>query len=202
MYSRRDIVSALALAILSSISLAAATQAYLFGWSTGHALDRAELFDWLTNRELGSLPRAMKLRLARQFEQDFVSGGDWRQEVDQLDPAQHARFLKNYGELSQTWLLDKVDRYYELREPQRTEYIDSQIDSISRWPMLNQKGNPLFDSQLFGGDPSRNLAQLQRRFQQLKPAEQRRVQQFMGAVYMRWLARGFRQLIPLVPDET
>ncbi|HUY90916.1 MAG TPA: hypothetical protein VMV10_19425 [Pirellulales bacterium] len=197
LFSRRDFVSAVALAMLSAISLAAATQAYLFGWSTGHTLDRAELFVWLSTRELGSLPRAMKLKLARQFEQDFVSEGDWREEVGELDAARRARFLENYGELAQTWLLDKVDRYYELREPQRTEYVDSQIDSISRWPMLKQSGNPPF-----GGDPSRNLAQLQARFRQLKPDEQRRVQQFMGAVYMRWLARGFRQLIPLVPDET
>lgn len=197
MFSRRDLLSVLALAALSAVSLAAATQAYFFGWSTGHALERAELFDWLTTRELGSLPRSMKLRLARQFEQDFAAGEDWRQEVDQLDAAQRARLVENYGVLGEAWLLDKVDRYYELREPQRTEYVDSQIDSISRWPMLNPS-----DHLPFGGDPSRNLAQLQSRFHRLKPGEQRRVQQFMGAVYMRWLARGFRQLIPLIPDET
>lgn len=197
MFSRRDLLSVLALAALSAVSLAAAAQAYFFGWSTGQVLERAELFKWLTTRELGSLPRAMKLRLARQFEQDFVADGEWRQELDQLDAAQRARFVENYGELGEAWLLDKVDRYYELREPQRTEYVDSQIDSISRWPLLEPS-----DRLPFGGDPSRNLAQLQSRFQRLNPDVQRRVQQFMGAVYMRWLARGFRQLIPLIPDET
>lgn len=197
MFHRRDFVSAAALAILSAISLAAAAQAYIFGFSAEHALSRAELIAWLTTRQFASLPRAIKLKLARQFEQDFVAGGDWKQEMEELQPAERERLLDNYAELSQAWMLDKVDRYYELREPQRTDYIDGQIDSISRWPMLNQSEHPML-----GGDPSRNLAMLQGRFSQLKPDQQRRVQQFMGALYMRWLARGFRQLIPLVPDET
>ena len=197
MFSRRDFVSAVALAILSAISLAAGAQAYFFGFSAEHALSRAELIDWLTTRQVASLPRVIKLKLARQFEQDFASGGDWKQEMEQLSPDARERLLENYLELSQAWMLDKVDRYYELREPERTEYIDSQIDAISRWPMLNQSEQPLL-----GGDPSRSLATLQGRFGRLKPEQQRRVQQFMGALYMRWLARGFRQLIPLVPDET
>jgi len=197
MFSRRDFVSAVALAILSAISLAAAAQAYFFGLSAEAMLSRPELIAWLTTRSIASLPRARKLKLARQFEQDFASGGDWKQDLERLPPALRDRLLENYLELSQAWMLDKVDRYYELREPERTEYIDSQIDGISRWPMLNQSEHPLL-----GGDPSRNLALLQGRFNQLKPEQQRRVQQFMGALYMRWLARGFRQLIPLVPDET
>lgn len=197
MFSRRDLLSAVALAILSAISLAAAAQAYFFGFSAEQALSRAELIAWLTTRQTASLPRARKLKLARQFEQDFASGGDWKQDLEQLPPAARDRLMENYLELSQAWMLDKVDRYYELREPERTEYIDSQIDGISHWPLLTQSEHPLL-----GGDPSRNLAMLQGRFSQLKPEQQRRVQQFMGALYMRWLARGFRQLIPLVPDET
>jgi len=197
MFSRRDFVSAVALAILSAISLAAATQAYFFRLSAEATLSHAELIAWLTTRPIASLPRARKLKLARQFEQDFASGGDWKQDLERLPPAARDRLMENYLELSQAWMLDKVDRYYELREPERTEYLDSQIDGISRWPMLNQNEQPLL-----GGDPSRNLAMLQGRFSQLKPEQQRRVQQFMGALYMRWLARGFRQLIPLVPDET
>jgi hypothetical protein len=174
MFSRRNFVSAVALAILSAISLAAATQAYFFRLSAEATLSHAELIAWLT-----------------------TSGGDWKQDLERLPPAARDRLMENYLELSQAWMLDKVDRYYELREPERTEYLDSQIDGISRWPMLNQNEQPLL-----GGDPSRNLAMLQGRFSQLKPEQQRRVQQFMGALYMRWLARGFRQLIPLVPDET
>lgn len=197
MFSRRDFLSALALAVLCAISLAAAAQAYFFGLSAEATLSRAELIARLSTRSIASLPRARKLKLARQFEQDFASGGDWKQDLEQLPPAARERLMENYLELSQAWMLDKVDRYYELREPQRTEYIDSQIDGISRWPMLNQS-----EPAVLGGDPSRNLAMFQARFSQLKPEQQRRVQQFMGALYMRWLARGFRQLIPLISDET
>jgi hypothetical protein len=197
MFSRRDFVSALALVILSAISLAAAAQALLFGWSSQRSLSRDELLASLTTQQVAALPRASKLKLARQLEQDFVSGGDWKPDLERLQPAERERLLENYAELSLAWLLDKVDRYFELREPQRTQYIDSQIDGISRWPMLNQ-GEPA----ALGGDPSRNLAILQSRLPQLEPDQQRRIQQFVGAFYMRWLARGFRQLIPLVPDET
>ena len=196
MFSRRDFVSALALIVLSGISLAAAAQAYFFGWAADRAIDRGELLGRLSSPQFASLPRSAKLRLARRFEQEMAAGGDWRNALGELDPAKRAQFQQNLAELSQVWLIDKVDRYYELREPERTAFIDNQIDSLARWPLVDAGDD--FNA---GGDPSRILAQLQGRYGQLKPDEQRRIQQFIGAVYMRWLARGFRQLLPLGPDE-
>lgn len=196
MFSRRDFFSAVALVVLSGVSLAAAAQAYFFGWAADRAIDRGELLARISSPQFASLPRSAKLRLARRLEQEMAAGGEWREALAASDPAVRAQFLKNLAELSQVWLIDKVDRYYELREPERTDYIDSQIDSLARWPLVDTSEN--FN---VSGDPSRIFAQLQGRFGQLKPDEQRRIQQFIGAVYMRWLARGFRQLLPLGPDE-
>jgi hypothetical protein len=44
------------------------------------------------------------------------------------------------------------------------------------------------------------LPRLEAKFKHLKPEQQQRVQQFVGAVYMRWLAKGFRQLLPIAPE--
>jgi hypothetical protein len=199
MLRRRDLLSALALILLSAISLAAAAQALLRVWATRHEMDRAELVAWMTERDVSSLPRAIRLRLARRFEQDFAAGHDWKQELSQLDGPQRQRLGENYFELSQTWFLEKVDRYYELPEPRRTDYVDSQIDGISRWPVLEKEGLQS-GSLLWNADPGRYLPRLQSRFKHLKPDEQQRVQQFVGAVYMRWLTKGFRQLIPIAPE--
>ncbi|HVX62042.1 MAG TPA: hypothetical protein VHC19_15600 [Pirellulales bacterium] len=199
--NRRDALSALALVALGGISLAAGAQAIWIECSSRRTFDRAELVAWLTERDLASVPRAVKLRLARQFEQDFAAGHDWKLELSQLDDARRERLVNNYAELSQAWFLDKVDRYFALQEPARTEYLDSQIDAISRWPVFDQgefQRGPLLRS----ADLSRQLPRLQARFTTLRPDEQQRVQQFVGAVYLRWLARGFRQLIPLSPGES
>lgn len=199
MIRRRDLLSAGALILLSAISLAAAAQALLRVWATGHEMDRAELVAWMTERDVSSLPRAIRLRLARRFEQDFAAGHDWKQELSRLDGPQRQRLGENYFELSQTWFLEKVDRYYELPELRRTDYVDSQIDAISRWPVLEKAGLQS-GSLLWNADPGRYLPRLQSRFKHLKPDEQQRVQQFVGAVYMRWLTKGFRQLLPIAPE--
>lgn len=199
--NRRDALSALALVTLGGISLAAGAQAIWIEFSSRRTFDRAELVAWLTERDLALVPRAVRLRLARQFEQDFAAGHDWKLELSQLDDQRRERLANNYTELSQAWLLDKVDRYFAFQEPERTEYLDSQIDAISRWPIFEQ-GKFQRGKSLRNVDLSRHLPRLQARFTRLRPDEQRRLQQFVGAVYLRWLARGFRQLIPLSPGES
>jgi len=199
MARRRELLSALALVVLSAVSLAAAAQAVVSGWSARREMDRAELVAWLTERDVSSLPRAIRLKLARRFEQDFAGGHDWKQELSELDEPRRRRMTENYFELSQTWFLEKVDRYYELQEPQRTDYVDSQIDGISRWPVLEKDGLQS-GSLLWNADPGRYLPRLEAKFKHLKPEQQQRVQQFVGAVYMRWLAKGFRQLLPIGPE--
>ncbi len=198
--SRRDLLSALALAVLSGISLAAAAQVVWLGTASRREFGREELIAWLAQRDLSAVPRADKLRLARQFEQDFAAGHDWQEELDEWNESQREQLAENYAELSQTWFLDKVDRYFELQEPERTEYVDSQIDDIARWPIL-ERGKFAAGNLSWNGDLGRRLPQLQNRFTHLKPAQQQRVQQFAGAVYLRWLARGFQQLIPISPGE-
>lgn len=199
--NRRDALSALALATLGGISLAAAAQAIWIECSSRQDIDRAELVEWLTERDLASAPRAVKLKLARHFERDFAAGNDWKQELSQLDEERLARLSENYTELSQGWFLDKVNRYFDLQEPERTEYVDSQIDNISHWPLLEQGEFQSGKLPWSSVDFNRHLPKLQTRFTRLKPEEQQRVQQFLGAVYLRWLARGFRQLVPMSPGE-
>lgn len=194
--SRRDLLSAAALVALGGISLAATAQAVWFASSTRRDFGRAELIAWLTQRDLSTVPRAIQLRLAKQFEQDFAAGHDWQQELEQMNEEQRTRLMENYAELSETWFLDKVDRYFDLSEPARTEYLDSQIDSISRWPLF-QQGEFQNGNLLQAGDLSYRLTPLQDRFLRLPAPERQRVQHFAGAAYLRWMARGFQQLMPL-----
>lgn len=198
--NRRDALSALALATLGGISLAAGAQAIWIECSSRRTFDRAELVAWLTSQDLALAPRAFKLRLARQFEQDFAAGHDWNQELSRIDEQRLERLTNNYTELSQTWFLEKVDRYFALQEPERAEYLDGQIDAISRWPLFEQ-GEFQSSKTLWNIDLNRHLPRLQARFTHLRPDQQQRIQQFVGAVYLRWLARGFRQIIPLAPGD-
>jgi hypothetical protein len=157
-------------------------------------LSHEELFDWLCTRDLATEFSATRLRLARRLAEDFRQGYDWQRELIRLDARRRDRCAANVRELVGVWLLDRADRYSALTEPDRTAFIDEQLDDLLYWPVWQQ-----LPAQDLAGFNIQNAAVAVRQIDAitagLDVSRRQRIQQFTGAAYLRWLQRGF-QFIP------
>lgn len=153
-------------------------------------LDHAALFNWISNRDLAPEFGSVKLRLARRLAEDFRQGYDWQQELAQLDGPQRERAINNLRELVPIWLLDRANRYTALTEPDRTAFVDEQLDDLIYWPFFQHR--PAAElAQLLPANPAMAVQQVDAWTGRLEAGERQRIQQFAGALYLRWLQRGY-----------
>jgi hypothetical protein len=156
-------------------------------------LDHDQLLDWLCTRDLAMELSATRLRLARRLAEDFRQGYDWQHDLAGLDATRRERCGANVRNLVGVWLLDRADRYAVLTEPDRTAFIDEQLDDLLYWPVWQR----LPAHELAGLDLPNAAAAVQQMdawTAGLDVSRRQRVQQFTGAVYLRWLQRGFQFL--------
>ena len=156
-------------------------------------LDHETLFHWLCSRDLASEFSSVKLRLARRVAEDFRQGYDWQQELAELDRDTRERAVNNLRELVPIWLLDRANRYTALAEPDRTAFVDEQLDDLIYWPFFQHR--PAAElAQLVPANPAVAVQQVDAWTGRLDAVERQRIQQFTGALYLRWLQRGYLYL--------
>ncbi len=157
-------------------------------------LDHGQLVEWLSTRDVRPEFTSTKLRLARRLAEELRQGYPWWHDVAKLDQRRRERWGDNVRQLLRVWLLERADRYAALTEPDRTEYVDEQLDDLLYWPVWQHRGNDALVG-LLPRNPTLAMQQVDAWTGELKDNERQRIQQFTGALYMRWLQRGF-QLLP------
>lgn len=154
-------------------------------------LDHAQLVDWLATRDLHGEFTATKLRLARRLAEDLRQGYDWRNDVAEFDERRRERWGENLTELVRVWLLERADRYAALAEPDRTAFVDEQLDDLLYWPVWQRVGNRDLPG-LLPRNPALAVQQVDAWTGGLQDNERQRIQHFTEALYLRWLQRGFQ----------
>lgn len=132
----RGVLTYVALAIFLSTSALAAYKVMRIGLPERGYTDPTQLREWLATHTATEETDERKLQIARRLEHHFRYGTDWDSQLRLLNDAERMRFDDNYIEVTRVWFLDKVDRYYETPEDEREEYLDGQIDNITRWQRL------------------------------------------------------------------
>jgi hypothetical protein len=191
----RDLSSGCALAALSAISMTAIAQAWLAPSRLAHALDRDELMERLAGREVRQELTATRLRLARMLAEDLRQGNDWRTVIDRLDDAGRGRLRDNVRELARAWLVDRANVCFSLPEQQRADFLDEQLDDVTTWRAFRER-EPVGPLANLPRDANGAVRELESWTNELPPAESQRVRQFLGALYVRWLRRGFQRFAP------
>lgn len=153
-------------------------------------LDHETLFNWLCTRDVAWEFSSVKLRLARRLAEDFRQGYDWQQELFPLDRSIRQLAVHNLRELVPIWLLDRADRYTALTEPDRTAFVDEQLDDLIYWPLWQRRPGAEL-AELLPQNPVLAVQQVDAWTDRLDAPQRQRVQQFTGALYMRWLQRGY-----------
>jgi hypothetical protein len=154
-------------------------------------LDHRQLVEWLSTRDLRGEFMTIKLRLARRLAEDLRQGYDWRHDLSVFDEARRRWWGENLKELVRVWLLERADRYTALAEPDRTEFVDEQLDDLLYWPVWQRHGNQDLAG-LLPRNPALAVQQIDTWTSELQDNERQRIQQFTGALYLRWLQRGFQ----------
>jgi hypothetical protein len=157
-------------------------------------IDHEQLSEWLSSRDLRGEFTHTKLRLARRLAEEFRQGYDWQHDLAGLDEPRRDRLVQNFRELACAWLLERADRYASLGEPDRTDFIDQQLDDVLYWPVWRRQ-SPRELAGLMPGNPVLAVQQIDLWTDGVQAAQRQKIQQFTGALYMRWLQRGF-QLLP------
>jgi hypothetical protein len=152
-----------------------------------------QLLDWLSKFDVTNEFSHTKLRLARRLAEDLRQGYDWQQDLAGLDDRQRDRFAGNFRELAGIWLLDRADRYASLSDPDRTAFIDEQLDDLIYWPVWQQQRTRELVG-LLPRNPALAVQQIDLWTDGVEAAQRQRIQQFTGALYMRWQQRGFQFL--------
>jgi hypothetical protein len=156
-------------------------------------LSHEQLFEWLCERDLTGEFTHTKLRLARRLAEDFRQGHDWQHDLAGLDQQRRERLVHSFRELACAWLLERADRYASLGEPDRTAFIDQQLDDLLYWPVWQRRSTRDLAG-LLPGNPALAVQQIDLWTDGVQAAQRQRIQQFTGALYLRWLQRGFQFL--------
>lgn len=191
----RNLLSLVALVALSAISLTAIAQAWLSPSRPGREFNRDQLIGWLVSRDVGQESTPARLRLARRLAEDLRQGNDWSEAIARLDDAGRGRVRDNVRTLASAWLVDRADTYFSLPERQRADVLDELLDDVTGWPIFHRR-QPVGLLGDLPRDANSAVRELEAWANALGPAESQRVRQFLGALYVRWLRRGFQPFGP------
>lgn len=195
----RDIVTYVALFGLVAVSVASAIQVYHTDLIDPNEIDQTDLVEWLATHDVTSEPRETKLQLVRRLEHDFKLGVDWQAQIDTLDDQRWELFQANLSQLMQFWLMEKVDRFFELDEHERDEFLDAEIANLLAWRPVErgQTQDGSSQRQWFRIDMLHD--EMQQWLQSASRDDQRRVGIFLQAVQGRMLQRALERLSSPTP---
>ena len=186
-------VTALLLAILLAVAVAAAVRLYQAQLPDPSSADRAELLRWLVTRDLNEESPQTRWILAYRLDEEFHEGVDWEQVGGQLNAERRARLWKNVPLLLEPWFMEKVDGYFKQPPPERLAYVDEMIDTVTIWNGLDAIRPDVAEDNPRGAPrPSLTdmlLAEVEGWQHRAAPEQRERIEQFVLAVQTRWLVR-------------
>lgn len=186
----RDPVSVLILAGCLAVCAAAVRDVALRPAQLVGELDHARLLERLSTSDVRGEFTSTKLRLARRVAEDLRQGYDWQIDLTALNAPRRERCVENLRELVRIWLLERADRYANLAEPDRTAFVDEQLDDVLYWPVWRRHRN--YDlAGLMPRTPMLAVQHIDTWTGDLDVHQRQRIQQFAGALYFRWLQRGY-----------
>jgi hypothetical protein len=193
LYRWRDVFSLLVLAGCLAVCTGALRDAAMRPLRFVDQLDHAQLLEWMSARDVRGEFTANKLRLARRVAEDLRQGYDWHSELTALDVRHRERCYENLRELARIWLLERADRYASLSEPDRTAFVDEQLDDLLYWPVWKRRGGQDLGG-LMPRNPTLAVQHIDTWAGDLDARQRQRIQHFAGALYFRWLQRGYQFL--------
>ncbi len=151
--------------------------------------DRDGLLRWIVLRDLSQeVPPTQRIS-AQRFEQEFGGGGDLAKAKQRLSLERQERVWNNVVLLLQAWFEQKVERYSELSEGDRTAYVDATLATIRAW-----KGLGSLQSSGQGENAGKTvnplttlLDRLPQWKDQWEPQRREQTDRFIAALKLRWL---------------
>lgn len=98
---------------------------------------RDQLFAWLVLRDLASQTPEIRQSLVDRFEAEILKGIDLSEVGVSLSPAQQQTVAANVEVLKYDWFVSSVDRYANVKEADKVEYLGEKIKVIEAFTTLN-----------------------------------------------------------------
>jgi hypothetical protein len=99
---------------------------------------------WLATSDLAEEPMPTRRELARRIESELENGLQLNQVVGDLDQQRQQTLQANGLLLLEAWLHNGAEQYAALPTDQRTAYVDTQLERVNRWHLidfLNSQGS-------------------------------------------------------------
>lgn len=143
MKRHRGILTIVALVALGTLSLGVGLELYRRDrLPDPEVADNDALMKWLATRELSEETPQIRQKLVRRLgrfldEQDPQQPFDLQEVLDQLDDDQTEQFWSNVYLLAELWFLEHVEKYDQLDEADRQEFLSGMIDQVKTWGVLD-----------------------------------------------------------------
>ena len=127
----RDLLSALALVVLTSLSLWGAALVARQEFPDPQVLEPIDVRQWLTQRDLAQASPSDRSRLIRRLEEQ-VRSGERLSEGKKLNSDEQSRLQENLMPLLEQWFHDKAHAYAEQPADRREEWMDREVGQLER----------------------------------------------------------------------
>ena len=154
--------------------------------------NRQELLRWLVLRDLSKESTEIRQAILGRVDAEFERVDDLCVTIENLDDSRRQMLWHNVTILLEPWLLSKVERYSQLPDSRKIEYIDRFLDRAELWEnvgssCLRNREDP---ARKDGSSVSKLVMdQIQQCSKHAEPEQRRQIAAFMAAVQARWLWR-------------
>jgi len=202
---KHRLVIFLALAAVTTASIAVAVAAYIQRLPDPETADRQGLFRWLVQTHLRDESQDIQTRLLNRVEQELANGIDLTQCLSQIDSVQSARLLENVDRLAECWFFREADRFYAEPESGRLTLLQHQAQRVRQLGILEQ----IAALEGHGGDTAAaklaavadNARRLDRWLTDVAPQQRERLNEYFSALRGALVWSNFQQwLSPVNPS--
>ncbi len=138
MRTRRGILIAVTLVLLTAGSVAAATVMLLARMPDPDSCDRHGLGRWLVTADISRQSPDIQQRLLKRMLGELDEGVELSQVQSQLTAAQSKKLWQNVDFLCQIWFNEIVESYQRCPATQRVEVLDQLIARVEGWGIVDQ----------------------------------------------------------------
>lgn len=160
-------------------------------------VDRAALLAWLRDNTSPDDPLSRKRALREQFQRETAAGFDWNSELATWSPDERRRGAANYRRLVDAWLSDIINGYFAVTEPDRSEFLHTQLAAAATWPRLDEAGGRTSNARVGRGVRADLLVAAGERAAQARGRERRKLKQFLQACQGEIVPPVLRKLLPV-----
>jgi hypothetical protein len=181
-------------ALLSLVATGAAVLVFYPRLPDPAVANRDQLLRWVVTRDLAGESAETRKLLARRLGEEFFHSGDeapgWDAVAAKLSDSHRERLWSNLPLLLEGWFLERVDRYYELDDAKRSDFVDQFIEDAQRWrgaDVLCSDKAAATGNMAFSERPAEYLlGQIEQWKNRAEPDQRARIDEFVGLVITRW----------------